>query len=90
MAGQEGSDQIDFEHAPPGVGTQLPGNGIPTRDAGIIDEDVDLSRYPLGRAVALSIPTPSSRFERQKAVLGKKILAARKRITDALGISPPA
>jgi DNA-binding IclR family transcriptional regulator len=45
---------------------------------------------PLGRAVALSIPTPSSRFERQKAVLGKKILAARKRITDALGISPPA
>lgn len=40
---------------------------------------------PLGRAVALSIPAPSSRFERQKAVLGKKILMVRKRLTDALG-----
>jgi DNA-binding IclR family transcriptional regulator len=45
---------------------------------------------PLGRAVALSIPAPSSRFERQKAVLGKRILAVRKRITDALGTAPPA
>jgi DNA-binding IclR family transcriptional regulator len=45
---------------------------------------------PLGRAVALSIPAPSSRFERQKAVLGKRILAVRKRITDALGTAPAA
>jgi DNA-binding IclR family transcriptional regulator len=44
---------------------------------------------PLGRAVALSIPAPNSRFERHKAVLGKKLLATRNRITDALGAAPP-
>ena len=43
----------------------------------------------LGRAVALSIPAPSSRFERHKAVLGKKLLATRNRITDSLGAAPP-
>ncbi|HMK87096.1 MAG TPA: IclR family transcriptional regulator C-terminal domain-containing protein, partial [Steroidobacteraceae bacterium] len=45
---------------------------------------------PLGRAVALSIPAPSSRFEKHKAVLGKKLLAARSRIVEALGGAPPA
>jgi DNA-binding IclR family transcriptional regulator len=42
---------------------------------------------PLGRAVALSIPVPTSRFGRHKAQLAKKILAARGSIRQALGLA---
>lgn len=41
---------------------------------------------PVGRAVALSIPAPSSRFGRHQARLAKKILAARNSIQQALGL----
>ncbi len=40
---------------------------------------------PLGRAVALSIPVPTTRFKRNAALLSARLLAARKRIVEALG-----
>ncbi len=40
---------------------------------------------PMGRAVALSIPVPTTRFRRIRATLGTQLLAARARILEALG-----
>jgi IclR family transcriptional regulator, acetate operon repressor len=44
---------------------------------------------PMGRAVALSIPVPTARFQRIRPDLAKHLLAARDRILEALG-EPPA
>jgi len=41
---------------------------------------------PMGRAVALSIPVPTSRFNRTQAQLAGPLLAARARILNALGV----
>lgn len=43
---------------------------------------------PVGRAVALSIPVPTTRFKKHKSTLATKILAARNRIVQALGTAP--
>ena len=40
---------------------------------------------PIGRAVALSIPVPATRFKRIRTELASQLLAARKRIIVALG-----
>src|ERR1700735_1562875 len=40
---------------------------------------------PLGRAIALSIPVPTTRFKRIHHELGAHLLAARERIREALG-----
>ncbi len=40
---------------------------------------------PIGRAVALSIPVPTTRFKRKRGELATHLLAARKRILDTLG-----
>jgi DNA-binding IclR family transcriptional regulator len=50
--------------------------GISALGTGFID--------PLGRAVALSIPVPTTRFKRLRTGLAVKILVARDRITKAL------
>lgn len=50
--------------------------GIAALGTGFID--------PLGRAVALSIPVPTTRFKRLRSSLAIKLLAARDRITRAL------
>ncbi len=41
--------------------------------------------YPMGRAIALSIPVPTTRFKRIRQELGAHLLAARERIRAALG-----
>jgi DNA-binding IclR family transcriptional regulator len=43
---------------------------------------------PMGRAIALSIPVPTTRFARIRAKLDRPLLAARTRIVEALGIGP--
>jgi DNA-binding IclR family transcriptional regulator len=40
---------------------------------------------PLGRAIALSIPVPTTRFRRNRAQLAARLLQARDRIIKALG-----
>jgi len=40
---------------------------------------------PMGRAIALSIPVPTTRFKRIQQELGTQLLAARERIRAALG-----
>jgi DNA-binding IclR family transcriptional regulator len=40
---------------------------------------------PMGRAVAVSIPVPTTRFVRARSGLARHLLAARSRIRDALG-----
>jgi len=40
---------------------------------------------PMGRAIALSIPVPTTRFKRIRQELGAHLLAARERIREALG-----
>jgi DNA-binding IclR family transcriptional regulator len=40
---------------------------------------------PMGRAIALSIPVPTTRFKRIRQELGAQLLAARERIREALG-----
>jgi DNA-binding IclR family transcriptional regulator len=42
---------------------------------------------PVGRAVALSIPAPTSRFGRHRGRLAKAVLAARESIQRALGLA---
>ena len=42
-AGQVRSDQIDFDHAPPHIGLQLPQRGIATGNPCIIDQNINLS-----------------------------------------------
>ena len=42
---------------------------------------------PMGRAIALSIPVPTTRFKRVRLELGSHLLAARERIIAALGSS---
>jgi DNA-binding IclR family transcriptional regulator len=51
--------------------------GISALGTGFID--------PIGRAIALSIPVPTTRFKRVRSKLGDPLLAARKRIVEALG-----
>jgi len=51
--------------------------GISAMGTGFID--------PMGRAVALSIPVPATRFRRIRAELTDQLLAARRRIVEALG-----
>jgi len=41
---------------------------------------------PLGRAIALSIPVPTTRFKRNAVTLATRLLAARKKIVETLGI----
>ncbi len=43
---------------------------------------------PMGRAIALSIPVPTTRFKRIRQELGAHLLAARERIRSALGEPP--
>ncbi len=40
---------------------------------------------PMGRAIALSVPVPTTRFKRIRTRLGEPLLAARSRIVEALG-----
>jgi DNA-binding IclR family transcriptional regulator len=42
----------------------------------------------MGRAIALSIPVPTTRFKRIRQELGTHLLAARGRIRAALGEPP--
>jgi DNA-binding IclR family transcriptional regulator len=42
---------------------------------------------PIGRAIALSIPVPTTRFKRIRAKLGEPLLAARAQIVEALGVT---
>jgi DNA-binding IclR family transcriptional regulator len=51
--------------------------GISAVGAGFID--------PIGRAVALSIPVPATRFKRIRSQLTAQLLAARTRIVESLG-----
>jgi DNA-binding IclR family transcriptional regulator len=51
--------------------------GISALGTGFID--------PIGRAIALSIPVPTTRFKRIRTRLGDPLLAARSRIVEALG-----
>jgi len=51
--------------------------GISALGTGFVD--------PVGRAVALSIPVPATRFKRIRAELTDQLLAARARIIEALG-----
>jgi DNA-binding IclR family transcriptional regulator len=51
--------------------------GISAVGTGFID--------PIGRAVALSIPVPATRFKRIRSQLTTKLLAARARIVESLG-----
>jgi DNA-binding IclR family transcriptional regulator len=51
--------------------------GISALGTGFVD--------PLGRAIALSIPVPTTRFKRIHHELGAHLLAARQRIREALG-----
>ena len=43
---------------------------------------------PMGRAIALSIPVPTTRFKRIRQELAAHLLAARDRIIEALGEPP--
>jgi len=51
--------------------------GISALGTGFVD--------PLGRAIALSIPVPTTRFKRIHHELGSHLLGARQRIREALG-----
>ncbi len=51
--------------------------GISAIGAGFVD--------PMGRAIALSIPVPTTRFRRTRQELATHLLAARQRILQALG-----
>ena len=51
--------------------------GISALGTGFID--------PIGRAIALSIPIPTTRFKRIRTKLAGPLLAARQRIVEALG-----
>jgi DNA-binding IclR family transcriptional regulator len=51
--------------------------GISALGTGFVD--------PLGRAIALSIPVPTTRFKRIHHELGARLLVARQRIREALG-----
>lgn len=44
---------------------------------------------PLGRSIALSIPTPTTRFKKMKSELVKQIATARTAILEALGSQSP-
>ena len=55
--------------------------GISALGTGFID--------PLGRAVALSVPIPTTRFKRLRSGLVAKLLAARERILRALNSPGP-
>jgi DNA-binding IclR family transcriptional regulator len=47
-------------------------------------------RDPLGRAIALSIPVPTTRFRRTRGELGAQLLLARDQIRAALGVPSPS
>ena len=51
--------------------------GISALGTGFVD--------PIGRAIAISIPVPTTRFRRIRADLSVQLLAARDRMLDSLG-----